>query len=153
MYSEPAREIIRRISPQFSVPPPSHVTRSDCHVGARLGGGDQPRNVARVVGEVAVHLEHELGALGERPVEPGDVGAPEPFLALAVEDGHPLQLLSEPVGEVAGAVRRAVVDHEDAAAIRQHIGKGAHHAFEVLDLVVGREADRCAHLLIIAVWP
>ena len=74
----------------------------------------------RVVGEVAVHLEHELGALGERPVEPGDVGRPEPFLALAVEDGHPVQLLSEPVGEVAGAVRRAVVDHEDAAAIRQH---------------------------------
>jgi len=40
-------------------------------VGVR-GGGDQPRHVVGVVGEVAVHLQHELRAFGERPAEAGE---------------------------------------------------------------------------------
>ena len=66
--------------------------------------------------EVAVHLEHELGALGERPPEPGDVRGPDALLRLAVQHGDPRVLGREPVGDLARAVGRAVVDDENAVA-------------------------------------
>ena len=56
------------------------------------------------MGEVAVHLEHELGAVGERAPEAGDVGGPESFLLAAVEDADEGELRGELVGELAGAV-------------------------------------------------
>ena len=64
--------------------------------------------------EVAVHLEDELGAVGERAAEAGDVGGPEALLALAVEHVDVGELGREAVGELAGAVGRVVVDHEHA---------------------------------------
>ena len=65
--------------------------------------------------EVAVDLGDQLGAVGERAAEAGDVRRPEPLLALAVEDVDEGELPREPVGLGARAVRRGVVDHEHAA--------------------------------------
>ncbi len=65
------------------------------------------------MGEVAVHLEHELRAARQHVPEPVDVRAPQPLLAGAVEDLDPRQLGREPVGDLARAVGRVVVDHED----------------------------------------
>src|SRR5262249_4863039 len=57
------------------------------------------------------------------------------------------QLLRQPVGEPAGAVGRAVVDHEHRDTV---LAERAHHRLEVLPLVVGGKADDRAHGRIIA---
>jgi len=114
------------------------VARSEHDVGAFVGGRDQPGNVVGIVGEVAVHLEHELGAVGESAPEAGQVSGPETLLSRSVEDVHVVQLGSQPIGELAGPVGRAVVDDENAHAL---VPERAHHRLEVLLLVVGREAD------------
>ena len=54
------------MSPQFRVPPPGDVTRPEHEIGG-AGGLDEARDVARVVGEVAVHLEDELGVPRRAP--------------------------------------------------------------------------------------
>ena len=51
----------------------------------------------------------------------------------------------ETVGELAGAVGRAVVDHEHAVAFAEHLRECRRPSLEVLELVVGRQADRRAH--------
>ncbi len=55
--------------------------------------------------EVAVHLDYELGAFGERSAEAGEIRRPEPLLSLAVENVDAVELVGEPVGELAGPVR------------------------------------------------
>ena len=102
--------------------------------------------------EVAVHLQDELGAVGERAVEACDVGAARALLASRWRTETHGELGREPVGELARPVRRAVVDDEHAAVLRQHVAERTHHRLEVLELVVGGEADGGAHVLIIAVW-
>ena len=69
-----------RPRPQLTVPPPVDPARAEREVGACLAGRDQARHVLRVVREVAVDLEHELGAVREGAAEPGDVRRPEPLL-------------------------------------------------------------------------
>ena len=51
---------------------------------------DEARDVGRVVGEVAVHLHDEFGALGQHAVESSEVRRTEPLLALPMEDGDPV---------------------------------------------------------------
>ena len=68
--------------------------------------------------EVAVHLEDQLGPVGERAAEAGDVRRAEAFLPRPVQDGDEVELLGEPVGDLAGAVGRVVVDYEDVDAER-----------------------------------
>src|SRR5262249_55939812 len=98
--------------------------------------------------EVAVHLENELRAVAQRTPKARDVGRPESLLRRPVQHVDVAELQSEPVGEVAGTVRRGVVDHEDPVAVAQHRTQRAHHRLEVLELVVRREADGRAHVLV-----
>ena len=102
------------------------------------GGVDEPTDVGRVVREVAVHLEDQLGAVLERAAEAGEVRGAEALLARAVQDGHAVELGGERVRDVSGAVGRVVVDHEHAHA---EAVQRANHALDVLALVVGGEAD------------
>ena len=85
-------------------------------------------------------LEDELGSVCEGTPEAGDVRGAEAFLPLAVQHVDEPELRGEPVGELTRAVRRVVVDHEHADAVR---GKRLQHRLEVLALVVGRQADDC----------
>ena len=107
----------------------------------------------RVVGEVAVDRGDELGAFGKGMLEAGDVGRDQALLSLPVEDAQEGELAREPVGQLAGPVRRGVVDHEDAP-VRPELGKlgaeSAHHRLEVLALVVRGDADDQPHARIIA---
>ena len=96
--------------------------------------------------EVAVHLEHQLGVAGQRPAEAGEVCRPEPFLHLAMEHADVIELGGEPIGELAGPVRRVVVDDEYAHVL---FSERPQHRLEVLALVVGGEAnDGSRHLRI-----
>src|SRR5205823_1917286 len=122
---EPAYE------PPVADAPAADVARAERDIGAVLDGGDEPGHVLRIVREVAVHLEHELGALGERAPEAGEIRGSEAFLALAVQHADELELAGEAVGDRAGAVGRAVVDDEDAVAGPEHLAERADHRLEI----------------------
>ena len=64
----------------------------------------QPREVGRVVGEVAVHLHHVAGPVGQGVAEAGDVGGADAGLLGAVQDRDPVVLVRQLVGQLAGAV-------------------------------------------------
>src|SRR3954447_1569401 len=65
------------------------VARAQGEVGAAVAdGGQQPREVRGVVGEVGVHLEHEARAVAQRSIESGLVGGPEPFAPGPVQHAH-----------------------------------------------------------------
>jgi hypothetical protein len=81
-----------------------HVSRPKDQV--RVGGGrDQGGDAFGSVGEVGVHLHHELRSLGQRPLEARDVRSPETVLRGAVEHVHRLELGSQAIGDVTSAVR------------------------------------------------
>jgi hypothetical protein len=153
---EPARQVVNgeseqharveRASPRDDPPDDSpvpsaaavHVPRAERDVGTAVARRDEPWNVGRVVREVAVHLEDQVGVGAECVSEGGEVGGTEPFLAGSMQHGDVVELRREPVGDLAGAVRGVVVDHEDADAVR---AERVHHVLEVLALVVRRQAD------------
>ena len=69
------------------------------------------------MGEVTVHLEHEVGAGGKRVAKRGEVRRPKAFLPRAVEDLDKAELGGECVGELPRSIRRAVVDNEHACTV------------------------------------
>src|SRR5262249_23220803 len=99
---------------------------------------DQARDVGRVVREVAVHLEDEVGSVRERPLKARKVRRPESLLALTVEDRDEVELGGEPVCDFTRAVGGIVVDDEHVDVV---CGESAQHRLEVLALVVRRQAD------------
>ena len=107
--------------------------------GRPPGGLDQPRDVGGVVGEVAVHLEHELGAVGQSTPEPGDVGRPDPLLGGGAP--RPTRAPASRSAISPGPVGRSVVDHEHAVARGvQDVAERPHHRLEVSrSLYVGRQ--------------
>jgi hypothetical protein len=118
------------------------VARAEDDVGAPAGGVQQPRQVGRVVREVRVHLDDVAGAASERVVEAGHVGRAEAALARPVQHLDLLVPGGEAVRDVAGAVGRRVVDHEDAQALGRGGQRGphaGHHPLEVRGLVVRRQ--------------
>ena len=56
------------------------------------------------MGEVAVHLHDQLGAVGECVPEAREVGGPEAFLPLPVQHVDPVELGGQPVRDLARAV-------------------------------------------------
>ena len=138
--SRPARRIAAS-APQFSIAAAVDVARAEHEVGV-AGGRDQPRHVVRVVGEVAVHLEHELGAVGERAAEAGEVRGPEALLRRRGGARRPAarsaasRSASSPVpsGELSSITSTRSSGPSRSSSARDH-------RLEVLALVVGGEAD------------
>jgi hypothetical protein len=93
------------------------------------------------VREVAVHLQDELGAVGQGAAESVQVGAAEALLARPVEHVHPVELGREAIRDLAGPVRRAVVDYEHAIVGAEYLAERPDHRLEVLALVVRGQAD------------
>src|SRR5207249_1054132 len=84
-------------------------------------------------------------ALRQGAPEAGEVRRPETLLPRAVQDVDEAKLRRKPVGDLAGAVGRVVVDDEHAVVRPEHLAERAEHRLEVLLLVVGRQADDRAH--------
>jgi hypothetical protein len=78
----------------------------------------ESRVPSRCVRQVAVHLDHELGTSRDGLGHAVHVGAAESLLARPVRDGHPVLaiLQGQPVGDLAGAVGRVVVGHQQPQA-------------------------------------
>ena len=93
------------------------------------------------MGEVGVHLHDEAGALAEHAPEPGHVGGAEAALAGAMQDRDAVVALGHPVGDLAGPVRRGVVDDEDPADLGGGGEDRGEDQLQVLRLVVGRQDD------------
>ncbi len=90
------------------------------------------------MGEVGVGLEDEVVAALERPGEPRQIGPSQARLLFTVEHVDPRIGGRELVRQLAGAVRGAVVHHQDlqAGVLGQDLGDDPG---KVLALVVGRE--------------
>ena len=82
-----------------------------CFVGVG-DGREHAGDVLRVVREVAVHLDDVRGAQREGPCEPRHVGAAQPLLLHAVQDGDAGVPRTEAVDDRARPVRRVVVEEE-----------------------------------------
>src|SRR4029453_18282107 len=68
---------------QSPVPDTAALDVARAEHDVRVGRGRyQSRNVVRIMGEVAVHLEHEVCAGAERAAEAGEIRGAEPLLAL-----------------------------------------------------------------------
>ena len=83
---------------------------------------------------VGVHLDHELGAVFQPHSERVLIGTPEPQLARTMQDSHRAIGTSKAIGQIAGAVRRCVVDDEDVVP---ELADTRNDALQVLNLVVG----------------
>ncbi len=88
---------------------PDHQVRPVGH--DRLHQGRQRTGIVRPVG---IHLDDHRRAPVQGLAEAVEVGAAEALLRGAVPDPDPPVLGREPVGELAGAVRRAIVDDQQA---------------------------------------
>src|SRR5712692_8215428 len=83
---------------------------------------------------VGVHLDEQLGAIGESDSERVFVRTAESKLARPVQHPYPLIRGGQAIREVAGAVGRGVVDDQD---VMPELPDSADHALEVLDFVEG----------------
>jgi hypothetical protein len=96
------------------------------------------------VREVGVHLHEHLVAAVHADAEAVAVGVAEPVLLGANEHVDLTQLRGGGAGEVGGAIRAAVVHHEDV-----DVGDGgphpAEHLGDVERLLVGGDDDQRAH--------
>ena len=90
--------------------------------------------------EVGVHLDDDRGAALERAGEAVEIGAAEALLDRAVADPDARVGRGQLVGELAGAVRRAVVDDEQRRA-REGLEDGGGDRADVLGFLVRRQDD------------
>ena len=141
-YSEPQREIARRTSPQFGRAAARDVARAEHEVGVR-----PPAAIRRGTSLGSCEKSQSISSTSSAPSssarrKPARYARPSPSLRGAVQHARPRRSSDgEPVGDLAGAVGRAVVDHEHAVVGAEHLAERAHHRLEVLALVVGRQAD------------
>ncbi len=108
-----------------------------------MRGADQIGQIARIVREVGVHLDQQLGARRHRAFEARQIGLAETALAGSVEHLDRVQLRREGISDRAGPVRRVVVHDEHPVFTGNHaLERGrcrAHDAVEIRSLVVGRD--------------
>ena len=98
------------------------------------------------MGEIGIHLDHELGAAAQRAGEAGQVSVAEAVLGLTVEHlERACELLGQTVGDRAGAVGGVVIDDEDgvvAGGAALQLGQSRpHDGLDVVRLVVGGDDD------------
>ena len=132
----------RRTSPQFRDAAARDVPRAEHEVGL-VRGGDQPGDVGRVVGEVAVHLQHEVGAAA-RARAGSRRGRPARGPPCAPGAGRRPRAALPRAGRRSRRSRRASRRRSRAPGPSgaEHLAERAHHRLEVLALVVGGQADR-----------
>ena len=122
-------------------PAARRVARADDDVGGALHDRrDQVGQDGRVVAEVGVHLDDDLGAALERAGEAVEIGAAEARLHRAVADPDARVRRRHLVGQPARAVRRPVVDDEQGRA-REGLEDGGGDRADVLGFLVRGEDD------------
>jgi hypothetical protein len=87
--------------------------------------------------EVGVHLDDDRCTRLERDAEPVEVRATQTLLRRSVPNADPLIGRGETVGDRPGAVRRIVVDDEDAS-LRERREDGRRDRADIVGLVIRR---------------
>src|ERR1035437_7329775 len=119
----------------FDVPRPEHEVGS-----AGSQRFQQSWQEAHRMAEVGVDLDDDVGAAGQDVGEAGHVSAAQALLGLAVQDRDRRALPRQVVGEIAGAVRGAVV-HEQDVSFGDRLEDGGADRTDVVALVVCRDDD------------
>jgi hypothetical protein len=112
--------------------------RIDRQPAAAAGGFNDRVEVLRPVGSVGVHLHEQGRAFGQPDAKRIYIRAADPELAFAMQHSHARVVKGQPVGDLTGAVRRGVVDHEH---VMTQVADARDDPFEVLLLVEGRQDD------------
>ena len=120
------------------------VARADHQIRTTVDGVEQAVQLLGRVAAVGVHLDQDRVLATQTPREAGQVRRAQTVLGRAVHDVHPVRVgEGQLVGELAGAVRAAVVDDQNV-----HVGTGVLHPSDdqrqVLPLVVGGDDDQSA---------
>ena len=92
----------------------------------------------------SISTQHVVAAL-EAPGEPGPVGGAEALLRRPSQHRDPPSSRAGRLGQVGGAVRAAVVDHQHVGRRARRPGPAAEDVGDVLGLLVGRDHDQRAH--------
>jgi len=90
------------------------------------------------MGSVGIHLDKERRTVGEADPESVLIRASQAQLSRPVQDPNTCIFRGQAVGELAGAVRRGVVDDKNVVP---EPPDSRHHLLEVLALVVSRQDD------------
>ena len=131
-----------RRSGQFTTLMPLQVARADHEVGAGRGRVDHRRQVLRIVRQVGVHLADEV-VVGRRCArrKPSRYDTPRPRWPVRCSTLHAARIRhAELVGDLAGAVRRLIVEHHHRDAGNRHQIRDEDR--QVVLLVVGRDEDQ-----------
>ena len=120
--------------------PAGHVARAGDEV--RIGEPcDQFWNVARIMRQVRVHRHQRVVSPAHREHHRKVMGGAEPELAGPMDDDQPLILRCDRIQEIAGAVRRIVVDDQDVR-LRHRAPDVGDEALHIVPLVVSRREDQ-----------
>ena len=92
------------------------------------------------MGAVGIHLDEDVVAVVQTPVEPGKVSGTEAFLALAMHDENVIVCRRQTVRDLTGAVRRIVIGDENID-LRISAAGARDNSLDILRLVVGRNDD------------
>ena len=112
-YTLPQRDRLRRNHVQLGTEPPGTYRDPTATSAPSCDGGQEQREHGGVVGEVGVHLAHDVVALVQRVTEPVAVGGAQAGLARSVQHLDAAQLLGRLLGQLAGAVGAVVVGDDD----------------------------------------
>ncbi len=127
---------MRRFKPQPGVDPPA-TYRLPSTRSAAADSASKVGQLARIVAEVAVHLDNHLAArLREQVPEGLAVRRTQPFLVGSMENVDVVIRQRELIRKLAGAVGRIVVNDEDVRSGHALPDRGDDRA-QVLSLVVG----------------
>ena len=99
------------------------IARAEHRVHSRLLQlAEEQRQSRRIVGAVAVHLADDRRPILQRPQKAGDVGPAGPSPHRAVQDANAIGMVTgQSLGDLAGPVGRAVVDHENRQAVGRRL--------------------------------
>ena len=92
--------------------------------------------------EIGVHLKHIIVALGQSPLEPGDIRRAQSKFSLALHEVEPIGKLRslQVFHDLRRAVGRAVVDNQNVKPVGQ-LHHGADNRLHVFLLVIGGDND------------
>jgi len=106
-------------------------------------GSEEVGKVARLVAEVGVHLEYEAVIPLQCPVKAVDIRRSQASWPAAVTHMNPRVFSGDGIGQLAGAVRTEIVDHQDVGGW-QHLEDGRNDSRKILRLVIGRNDHQSA---------
>ena len=93
------------------------------------------------MGEVGIHLDHDIGSEVKRSGKARSVGGPQALLAIAMQYVNAILSLGELVGDLTCPVGRAVIDDQNLKPTRLLLESACERFLKELEAIVGSEEN------------